>query len=233
MRSTNTGKNTPRNKSFVRGAIILGAVSAIAGHDTSDFWPVAVAIAYGIGVISMRNREPRVWNVVQAQPPPPYMPPPPPITPASRPTATPPAPPPSTQIAAHLNALVARTAKLVPANVLEIVQSIVRSLETILPMLDRENAAVSGADAFTIRQTALHYLPDTIAAYFKLSPEIRTTQPLADGRTAREHLIEQLTVLDTEMKAIVKNLAANDAAALLANGEFLRERFTAEYFKPV
>jgi hypothetical protein len=233
MRSTNTGNQNPRNKGFVRGAIVLGFVSAIAGHDTSNFWPVAVAIAYGIGVVSMRNKEPRVYNVVRAAPPPPA-PAPPPIQPAQRPAAPQqPSVPPSAQITAHLNALVARTAKLVPANVLGIVQSIVRSLETILPMLDRENAAVSGADAFTIRQTALHYLPDTIAAYFKLAPEIRTTQPLADGRTAREHLIEQLTVLDNEMKAIVKNLAANDAAALLANGEFLRERFTAEYFKPV
>ena len=40
------------------------------------------------------------------------------------------------------------------------------------------------------------------------------------GKTARDLLTEQLTILDDQLKEVVANVARDDAEALLANAEF-------------
>jgi hypothetical protein len=118
---------------------------------------------------------------------------------------------------------------LVPADVAELVDSIATSIRSVLPLLAK-SSTIADQDSYTIRETALHYMPETIAGYLRLPPAYRNLQPLSDGKTARQLLVEQLTLLDAKMKEIVKNLLANDAQALVANGQFLRSRFTKESF---
>ena len=192
------------NKNIVGCALGLAALAAFFTGVIHDYWLEIVAGAYGIGALATPG-QPKIDTDMES-------------------TLT------SSQISDRLGALVARVSRLVPPDVLALVQSIVTSIDSILPMLDSKTHAVADADSFTIRQTALHYLPDTLAAYFKLPPAYRTLQPLQDGKTAKTLLVEQLTVLDGKMKDIVRNLSANDAQALLANGEFLRERFTNRSF---
>jgi len=92
-------------------------------------------------------------------------------------------------------------------------------------MLAAKAAQFPREDVFTIRQTALHYLPETLDGYLKLPTAFRNIQPLQDGKTAKVMLVEQLTVLDGKMREIAENIVANDARALVANGAFLREKF--------
>jgi len=101
--------------------------------------------------------------------------------------------------------------------------SIRASVNEVLPRLAR----VQGFDddLFTVRETILRYLPETLANYAALPPMFRNTHPLKEGKTARTLLTEQLSVLDEQMKQVVANVAGGDAQALLANGQFLEAKF--------
>jgi hypothetical protein len=186
----------------VLGLVALGAFFAGAIH---DYWPEIVAGAYGIGFLAAPGQttvEPADFERGMT----------------------------SEQIAASLADFVKRVAKLVPPAVQTLVASIVASIDAILPMLDAKSATLADQDAYTIRQTALHYLPETVAAYLKLPAAFRSLAPVADGKNATQVLVEQLTVLDAKMKEIAQNLVADNAQALLANGQFLRERFASQPF---
>jgi hypothetical protein len=133
------------------------------------------------------------------------------------------------QIEASLTRFQNEVKPLVPSDVADLIDSIATSIRNVLPLLAKSNT-IADQDSYTIRETALHYMPETIAAYLRLPPAYRNLQPVADGKTARALLVEQLTLLDAKMREIVKNLLANDAQALVANGQFLRDRFTKESF---
>lgn len=101
--------------------------------------------------------------------------------------------------------------------------SIRTSVAEVLPRL--LNAGSGSNDLFTVRETVLSYLPETLANYVALPPAFRATHAIADGKTARQLLTEQLGLLDGQLKDVVSNVATSDAQALLANGTFLRQRF--------
>ena len=102
-------------------------------------------------------------------------------------------------------------------------ESIRGSITEVLPKL----ADVGGFNdnLFTVRETVLRYLPETLANYVALPPAFRATRVLKAGMTARDLLTGQLTILDDRLKEVVANVAHDDAAALLANGQFLEARF--------
>ncbi|HJU40346.1 MAG TPA: hypothetical protein VJ724_12285 [Tahibacter sp.] len=97
--------------------------------------------------------------------------------------------------------------------------------ESVVEVLPRLAGLPHDADGYTVRETVLRYLPETLANYVALPPAFRVTQPLQGGRTARQHLGDQLAILDTKLREVVANVAASDAQALLANGKFLEARF--------
>jgi hypothetical protein len=110
--------------------------------------------------------------------------------------------------------------------------SIRHSLEEVLPRL----ADTRGFDnnLFTVRETITRYLPETLANYVALPPLFRVSRVLKDGKTARDLLMEQLAVLDDQMKEVVGNVARGDADALLANGQFLEAKFRErDFIRPV
>jgi hypothetical protein len=192
-------------KNIAGCVLALAALGAFFTGFIHDFWPEIVAGAYGIGALAAPGSASFDPVAYERD-----------MTPD--------------EISASLAHFATSIEKLVPADVFALVQSIVTSINGILPMLAVRAASVADADAFSIRQTALHYLPETIAAYLKMPPAFRSLQPLQDGKTANVVLVEQLKVLDAKMREIAQNLAANNAQALLANGQFLRERFATQSF---
>jgi hypothetical protein len=118
-------------------------------------------------------------------------------------------------------------AHLQPA-MIERLESIRRSITEVLPKL----ADARGFDdnLFTVRETVLRYLPETLASYVALPPAFRATRILKAGKTARDLLTEQLTILDDQLQEVVDNAASGDAAALLANGKFLEAKFRQRAF---
>ncbi|MFS2165943.1 hypothetical protein [Variovorax sp. Varisp62] len=97
------------------------------------------------------------------------------------------------------------------------------SVGEVLPRL--VGARSHGDDLFTVRETVMRYLPETLANYVALPPAFRITHAVKDGKTARQLLGEQLGLLDAKLREIVANVASSDAAALVANGQFLERKF--------
>jgi hypothetical protein len=188
------------NKNIVGSALAIVALGAYFGGVIHDFWWEIVAGSYAIGALLVPNQRGLHAASMENS-----------LTPE--------------QVAAFLTKLMTRIERSVPADAFALVQSVVGSIDGILPMLAAKAAQIPSEDVFVIRQTALHYLPETLDGYLKLPAAFRDVQPLQDGKTAKVLLVEQLTVLDGKMREIAKNLVANDAQALVANGAFLREKF--------
>jgi hypothetical protein len=128
---------------------------------------------------------------------------------------------------ARLDEVIGQAKPALPAELSAHLTSIRGSIGEVLPRL---SADAAGDDLFVVRQTVLRYLPETLGNYLALPPLFRTTKALRDGKTARDLLGDQLSVLDTQMKEVVGNVARGDAEALLANGRFLEAKFTRRDF---
>jgi hypothetical protein len=108
----------------------------------------------------------------------------------------------SEQMLRALDALIERSQTEVPAHMVSRLESIKRSVHEVLPRL---GGAVS-EHAFTVRQTILSYLPDTLASYVALPRVFRGT-----------HL--------ELLQKVVVSVSQDDADALLVQHNFLREKF--------
>jgi hypothetical protein len=135
------------------------------------------------------------------------------------------------EVVAGVTRLAAESQKRLPPEIAQLVAQIAGDVATVLPRLAAQG--VAGGAFADVRSTATTYLPDTLNAYLAVPAAYRNTAPIADGKTARRIVVEQLTVLAAKMREIAQNAAADDAQALLANGRFLKERFAAApMFRP-
>jgi hypothetical protein len=123
-----------------------------------------------------------------------------------------------------LEGLVHKIRGKVPKEILERVLSIKGSILEVLPQI--MDLSSSDRNIFLIQQTALDYLPGALEGYLNLPRAYANLQPLKDGKTARQLLLEQLDLLDTEMEAVVQDVYRNDAQQLIAHGRFLQDKFS-------
>ena len=124
---------------------------------------------------------------------------------------------------AHLDAVIDSATPHLTADMRERLKSIRDSVAEVLPRLVGQ--ATGGDELFTVRETVLRYLPETLANYVALPAAFRVSHQLQSGRTARELLGDQLGMLADKMHEVVANVAASDAQALVANGQFLQAKF--------
>lgn len=104
--------------------------------------------------------------------------------------------------------------------------------ETVAEMLPRlTQGGLHSETVFTVRETVFSYLPQTLQNYLALPQAFRATHVLAEGKTPRQLLDEQLRLLDAKMRELLVNMVAQDAAALQANGLFLKNRFQQPSFQ--
>jgi hypothetical protein len=111
----------------------------------------------------------------------------------------------------------------VPDDVYQKVIAIQQTIISILPKIDR--LGPGSQDAFIVQKTATDYLPSTLQAYLNLPRTYATLHRMADGRTASQVLMDQLTLLDGKLEEVADAVNKNDTDALLANGRFLEDRF--------
>ncbi|OQY43634.1 MAG: hypothetical protein B6242_14315 [Anaerolineaceae bacterium 4572_78] len=112
----------------------------------------------------------------------------------------------------------------VPMDVRAKLVNIRNSILDVLPRIEDINSSDSHIHA--IRQTVLMYLPETLDNYLTLSRDYVMNSPLQGGKTAHQLLLEQLDLLDQEMKNIAKSIDEADSQKLLIQGRFLEERFS-------
>jgi len=111
----------------------------------------------------------------------------------------------------------------VPAYVLAKVQSI---QQVILGILPRSGALPPGSpELFVVQRTATDYLPTALESYLNLPRAYATLHQVQDGKTPRQVLLDQLTLLESKMGEVADDVHRNDTDRLLANGRFLEERF--------
>ncbi len=193
------------NRNIAGSLLALAAVGAFFLNVIHEFWYAIVAGSYAIGALAARD-----GGVLE------------------------------TQLNEQMNVndavagvarLAAEAQKRLPPDIASQVADIATAVEEILPRLAARN--VADATFVDVRATATTYLPDTLNAYLAVPAAYRNNAAIRDGKTARQIVVEQLTVLAAKMKEIAQDAVVNDAQSLLANGRFLKERFaTAPMFKP-
>jgi Ca-activated chloride channel family protein len=96
---------------------------------------------------------------------------------------------------------------------------------SIVLMSDGENNSGLSEDEFAQFIAALEYLPDMLETYLALPPAFARLHPMKDGKTATQIFIEQLQLLDGEMKKLAVDILKDDTEALIIHGNFLRDKF--------
>ena len=126
----------------------------------------------------------------------------------------------------ELHRLVRTTRADLPSDVVREVEAMEATLLGLMPRIPRISSG--DADVFTIRQTIRDYLPEALAAYRALPRDVATQRPVQAGKTAHEHLLNQLRVLHHGLQEIGKRLPEEDAQRLLVHGRFLTGKFRRE-----
>ena len=110
-----------------------------------------------------------------------------------------------------------------PVDVQVKVEQIKRKVDVLLGFADR--FPPFSKDLFLVQQTASDYLPRTVNAYLALTPDAVERPLAASGQTPHQELRAQLDLLDTKLDDIAQDLERQDVARMLANRQFLEDRF--------
>jgi len=110
----------------------------------------------------------------------------------------------------------------VPAVVASRVARVVRVVRETIPRLGNLGGS---AQAYSVMATATDYLPEAIGGYLRLPRQWADTRPVDKGKTSLMILIDQLDLLAATMDKVFDAVNRADAAALVAHGRFLQEKF--------
>jgi hypothetical protein len=121
----------------------------------------------------------------------------------------------------RVEAMVARSA--VPAPVASRVTRVARTVRDTIPRL--ANLGAGSQQAYNVMATATDYLPEAIGGYLRLPRQFADSRPVDRGKTSLMILIDQLDLLAATMERVFDAVCRADAAALVAHGRFLAEKF--------
>lgn len=108
----------------------------------------------------------------------------------------------------------------------EVMAKVLKIRQIIVGILPSSGSLAPGSpELFIVERTAADYLPTSLEAYLKLPRTYATLHATRDGKTPKEILLDQLTLLESKMNEVADDVHRNDTDRLLANGRFLQERF--------
>jgi hypothetical protein len=110
-----------------------------------------------------------------------------------------------------------------PVDVQVKVEQIKRKVDVLLGFADR--FPPFSKDLFLVQQTASDYLPRTVNAYLALPPDAVERPLPTTGQTPHQELRAQIDLLDSKLDEIAQDLERQDVARMLANRQFLEDRF--------
>jgi hypothetical protein len=128
-----------------------------------------------------------------------------------------------------MNKIIWENKQFLPDDAIDLLISISKNIEKILPKLEVNSYML--VEAQTIKKIVYEYLPTTLDCYKNIPSEYAVNNYIK-SESADKMLIEQLTLLDSHLKEIFKNLLDEDVKALIINGRFLKEKFaqSSDYF---
>lgn len=129
----------------------------------------------------------------------------------------------SEQLLADLEAFEASLDDKVPAAVESRVARVVATVRDTIPRLDQLGAG--SYQAHTVVATATSYLPEAVGAYLRLPQSWANSRPVDGGKTSLMILCDQLDLLGYKMDQVLDAVNRADAAALVAHGAFLADKF--------
>ncbi|WP_240200848.1 hypothetical protein [Cellulosimicrobium cellulans] len=144
-------------------------------------------------------------------------------SPAPEPALELPAPPTSAEILASVERVEQQIEGRVPPAVTARVHRITGTVEEMVPRLDRLGGG--SQQAHTVVATATSYLPESVGAYLRLPRDFADRRVVAQGKTSLMLLCDQLDLLGVTLDKISDAVSRADAAALVAHGAFLAEKF--------
>lgn len=121
-----------------------------------------------------------------------------------------------------LDTLVRSAAGHVPPDVMAKVLRIRQIIERMLPVSSQ--LPLGSPEVFLIHRTATYYLPTAVQTYMRLPRADAVSHRERDGKTPKQILLDQLTLLESKMTEVARDLRRNDVDRLLAHGRFLEER---------
>jgi hypothetical protein len=182
-------------KNFVGLALALVGLVLVFAHVIGTFWPLIVIGLYLVGALITPGHSSRDLRA------------------DFRPN----------DVRHALDSQVFAVGGRVPPDVMAKVQSIRQIINGILPRSG--NLPPGSPELYIIERTATDYLPTTLQLYLNLPSVYATRHPVQDGKTPKQLLMDQLTLLEGKMNEVAEDVQRNDANRLLTNGRFLEERF--------
>ncbi len=117
------------------------------------------------------------------------------------------------------------SAGAVPAPVASRVRRVDRVVRDTIPRL--KNLGAGSPQAYSVMATATDYLPEAVGGYLRLPRQFADNRPVDRGKSSLMLLIDQLDLLAATMDKVFDAVCREDAAALVAHGRFLEEKFGA------
>jgi hypothetical protein len=111
----------------------------------------------------------------------------------------------------------------VPAPVASRVRRIDRVVRDTIPRL--ASLGAGSPQAYSVMATATDYLPEAVGGYLRLPRQFADNRPVDKGKSSLMLLIDQLDLLASTMDKVFDAVCRDDAAALVAHGRFLAEKF--------
>src|SRR6476620_3844969 len=111
----------------------------------------------------------------------------------------------------------------VPAPVASRVRRVDTVVRDTIPRLPSLGAG--SPQAYSVMATATDYLPEAVGGYLRLPRQFADSRPVDRGKSSLMVLIDQLDLLASTMDKVFDAVCRDDAAALVAHGRFLAEKF--------
>ncbi len=114
----------------------------------------------------------------------------------------------------------------IPEEAKSIIHNISQTGTELINFLHSDNKnVVLNEDMMNFTSIFDAYLPKIINQYSRLPSKYANEVKTSNGKTAKQMLIEQLTVLEQKVQEIAYGMYEDDVTALRANGNFLKEKF--------
>jgi hypothetical protein len=81
-------------------------------------------------------------------------------------------------------------------------------------------------ELYLIERTARDYLPTAVATYLRLPPDYVSPRPASQGWTPLQVLLDELDLLESQMRRVAEIVHHADMDRMLAHRRFLNERFS-------
>lgn len=114
----------------------------------------------------------------------------------------------------------------IPLDAKNILQNITKNAVELLTFLqEKDTVDSSSEEMINLKSIFDTYIPKLINQFSRLPQEYANNVKTSTGKTAKQMLLEQLTLLEKKIQEISYGMYEDDVTALKVNGRFLKEKF--------